>query len=347
MSIVADTRLNCLVVQALPVDVQLVEQLLKVIDREGSITDVETAGKPHILPIQYLEAEQVAGIVREAFASRMATAGGGQAGGQPNPVELIRALRGGRGGRSDSDVKNEEAKMTITVDNRSNSLIVTAPEPLFEQVEELVALIDQGSPELEEDVDIVSLKNSNPDTVQRALAAIIGTTSSQSATSRTQSGQRPGFQFGMPFGAASQGGGMPSFMGGQRGGMGGMPGGMGGMPGGMGGLVASAATRAGWRPARRHGWLWWTTRRNGRQSGRDAGRPAWRHGRPTRLESGTRPSHRRRPSDGPAGWRSGRSACGTAWTRRFAKLRVPHSRELSELAVLSRVQSTGPHGGRP
>lgn len=229
VSIVADTRLNCLIVQALPVDVKLIEQLLKVIDREGSITDVQTAGKPHILPIRYLEAELVAGLVREAFANRMVTASGGQAGGQPNPVELIRALRGGRGGRPEADVKSEEAKMTITVDNRSNSLIVTAPTPLFEQVRELVELIDVGSPELDETIEIVEFQ-SNPETVQRALSAITGTTtSSPSGSSRSQSGQRPGGAFGMPFGIPASGGAAP-FM--QR------PQGMGGMPGGFGGFGA-------------------------------------------------------------------------------------------------------------
>ena len=74
VSIVSDTRLNCLVVQALPVDVQLIEQLLKVIDREGSITDVFTAGKPHIIPVNFVQVEEVASIVREAFASRIAGA---------------------------------------------------------------------------------------------------------------------------------------------------------------------------------------------------------------------------------------------------------------------------------
>ncbi len=96
VTIVADSRLNCLVVQALPVDLQLVEQLLKVIDREGSITDIQTAGKPHIIPVVYMNAADVASVIKEAYASRIAT-GAGQGGGQPNPADLIRALRGGRG----------------------------------------------------------------------------------------------------------------------------------------------------------------------------------------------------------------------------------------------------------
>ena len=125
----------------------------------------------------------MASIVREAFAGRMAAASAGQGGGQPNPVELIRALRGGRGGRSDADVKSEEAKMTITVDNRSNSLIVTAPEPLFEQVRGTGRPDRSGqAPTWTNHLHIVSLKKSNPETVQRALAAIMGTTSPHSPT---------------------------------------------------------------------------------------------------------------------------------------------------------------------
>ncbi|MHB8861641.1 MAG: secretin N-terminal domain-containing protein, partial [Pirellulaceae bacterium] len=207
VSIVADSRLNCLLVQSLPVDAQLIEQLLKVIDREGSITDIFTAGKPHIIPVIYVQAEEVARIVREAFASRIAGAAGGQGGGgQPNPADFIRALRGGRGG-GNAEVKTEEAKMTIAVDARSNALIVTAPEQLFLEVQELVKLIDEGGANLDEDVQVVSLKKGNAEAVQKALAAIMGTTSSSSsnASRATASNQRGSAQGGAPFGGATSG----------------------------------------------------------------------------------------------------------------------------------------------
>ncbi len=91
VSLVADARLNCLIVQGMPVDVQLIEQLLKVIDREDSITDIETAGTPHIIPIQFMPAENVANVVREAYADRMQQSNQRGGGGQPNPADLIRA----------------------------------------------------------------------------------------------------------------------------------------------------------------------------------------------------------------------------------------------------------------
>jgi type II secretory pathway component GspD/PulD (secretin) len=245
VSIVADSRLNCLIVQALPADAQLVEQLLKIVDREGSITDIETAGKPHIIPIVYVSADSVAQIVREAFANRMSSGTGqGGGGGQPNPADIIRALRGGRGGGS-TEVKSEEPKMTIAVDSRSNALIVTAPDQLFQQVEELVKMIDQGSANLDEDVVVVSLKKGNAEAVQKALAAVMGRTSSTTSSSgnRTNTGgQRQGFG-GAPFGGATTGDIQQRLQflqqmqgaGGGRGGFGGMGGGGRGGFGGMGG----------------------------------------------------------------------------------------------------------------
>ncbi len=251
VSIVSDSRLNCLVVQALPVDVQLIEQLLKVIDREGSITDVFTAGKPHIIPVNFVQVEEVASIVREAFAGRIAGAAG-QGGGQPNPADFIRALRGGRGGGGSNEVKSEEAKMTIAVDTRSNALVVTAPEPLFLEVQELVKMIDQGGAKMDEDVQIVSLKKGNAEAVQRALAAIMGRTSSSSTSTANRTNanaQRGGFPGGgMPFGGAATGGNQPAmqFMQRMQQGMGGQPFG-GGQPGGFGGFGGQGG-RGGFQP---------------------------------------------------------------------------------------------------
>ena len=147
-----------------------------------------------VVPVD--EREVVAGVVDD-----------GQGGGQPNPVELIRALRGGRGGGGGNDVKSEESKMTIAVDTRSNALIVTAPDQLYQEVKDLVTQIDQSGMAQAEEVHVVSIKNANPEAVQKALAAIMGQTRSSSASSRTSNSavNRPGgFQGGgMPFGATS------------------------------------------------------------------------------------------------------------------------------------------------
>ncbi|TVS16088.1 MAG: hypothetical protein EA424_14840 [Planctomycetaceae bacterium] len=191
ITVVPDPRLNALIVEANEVDLAFVEQLLRVIDRESSITDIETSGVPRLIPVIYNSADEIAGVVRQVYADRIATPGGQQR--QPSPEDLIRLLRGQRGGGGGQDSRGEVQKMTIGVDPRSNALIITAPEPLFRQVEMLVQQIDQpGSPDADY-VLIQPIKVSDPEVVKRTLGSLM-TTPAQPRTTTTgqqQTGARP------------------------------------------------------------------------------------------------------------------------------------------------------------
>ena len=182
-SIVPDIRLNALVVQAPPAELVLIEQLLQVIDREASPEEVQTGGKPRLIPVIYMPAEEMAEIVKQVYADRIA---GNEARSQrpPSPEDFIRALRGGGRDGSRNQTSGEVQKMTIGVDARSNSLIVAAPEPLFKDVEALVAQLDDESIVTDESVQIISVKQANPELIQKALASIVG----QSATTSNRSG---------------------------------------------------------------------------------------------------------------------------------------------------------------
>jgi hypothetical protein len=240
ITVVPDPRLNALIIEANDVDLQFVEQLLRVIDRESSITDIETAGLPRLIPVIHNSAEEIAGVVRQVYADRIASSGGQQR--QPSPEDLIRALRGQRGG-GNQESRGEVQKMTVGVDARSNALIVTAPEPLFLQVKALVEQIDQpGSPD-SDFVVIQPIKVSDPEVVKKALQSLITTPT----TTRTTSGQQGGGSGGPSAGEVDQrmeflrrlresggfgGGGPPGFGGGPPGGMmgGAPPGSSGGRP---------------------------------------------------------------------------------------------------------------------
>lgn len=191
ITVVPDPRLNALIVEANEVDLAFVEQLLRVIDRESSITDIETSGVPRLIPVIYNSADEIAGVVRQVYADRIATPGGQQR--QPSPEDLIRMLRGQRGGGGGQDSRGEVQKMTIGVDARSNALIITAPEPLFRQVEMLVQQIDQpGSPDADY-VLIRPIKVSDPEVVKRMLGSLM-TAPTQPRTTNTgqqQTGARP------------------------------------------------------------------------------------------------------------------------------------------------------------
>lgn len=232
VTMVPDPRLNALIVEANPVDLAFIEQMLRVIDKEGSETDIETTGATHLIPVIHSTADEVATVVRQVFADRIATTQGGGGGQQPSPEDFLRALRGQRSRREDAQTRGEQQKMTVGVDSRSNSVIVTGPESLYRQVEDLVRKIDQPGGTDTDVVSVVPIRVSDPELVQKTLNSILGTNSRSGSRSSS----------GSSFSGGSSGG--PSsddirrriefFQ--QLRGSGGPPGGFGGPPGGFGGF---------------------------------------------------------------------------------------------------------------
>jgi hypothetical protein len=158
---------------------------------------VETIAPPKIIPVYYTSAEEVAAVVREVFAPQIAAGRGTQR--TPSPEEFIRALRGGRGRESSSRRSQQEQQlMTVGIDARSNSLVVSAPEPLLRQVEQLVAELDRAGVESEQTMRVVSIRRADPAIVHQALAALVGqsrgTTAGRTSTSPAASRTRTSSQ---------------------------------------------------------------------------------------------------------------------------------------------------------
>jgi hypothetical protein len=172
----------------------MIDDLLKVIDREGSETEIETAGKPRLIPLTYTDATEIASVLKEVYAGRIAGASSGQQQQRGSQEDMMRQMMqrmagGGRGGSGggggNNEVKGEPAKMTIGVDATSNSLIIAAPEPMFQEVNELVMTLDQAGTQTQEAIEVRTLHLANPDVVNTALRAILGENVS---TSRSSSG---------------------------------------------------------------------------------------------------------------------------------------------------------------
>jgi hypothetical protein len=176
VSIIPDPRLNALIVQGNYRDLDAIEQLLQIIDQPDSGVPVETTPMPRFIPVVYGNADDIATIVKQAFVSKIQGEAGNQQR-QPSPEDFIRALRGGgRGGNSRQQNRGEEQKMTVSVDTQSNSLIVSAPDYLFNQVRELVSQLDQRAvaSKADETVRVVNLRRASGDIVQRSLTSVLG-----------------------------------------------------------------------------------------------------------------------------------------------------------------------------
>jgi hypothetical protein len=179
VDIVPDARLNALVVHAKPADLDTIEELLKVLDQRHGPEDVEAETQPRPIPVYNTEASEVAAIIQQVYADRMA---GGS--GVMSPQEMMRMIRGG------PNVEQQVPKMSIAVDERNNLLIVRAPDPLFEEIKSLVANLDQALLDSPETTRVVSLKHTNSAAVQRALTSILDNVTTSTSSSTTDGTRR-------------------------------------------------------------------------------------------------------------------------------------------------------------
>ncbi|MGI9465537.1 MAG: secretin N-terminal domain-containing protein, partial [Rubripirellula sp.] len=168
MSVVADTRLNRLIVQGSASEVEQVGAYLKIIDRSNGLADIKTYGQSHVIELANIKAAEMAVVIREAFAGRVVASTTGQTGqpgqqpGQPrapqkpDPREADSKPKKGAAPQKSTPARNLEPKMTIAVHEPSNSLVVTAPDQLFEEVERLVKVIDVRG---EQTIEVVAPAN--------------------------------------------------------------------------------------------------------------------------------------------------------------------------------------------
>lgn len=251
IDIVPDIRLNALVVRAKAEDLDTVEQLLRVLDQRVGPEEVEADARPRLIPVYNTSAAEVAAVVQQVYQDRLAGPGPAVL----SPQEMIRMIRG-----NGNDIDQQVQKMSLGIDERSNSLVVRAPDPLFEEIKALVAELDQGEVAIPETTRVVSLRYTNSAAVQQALSSMLGNAAGVSGDGSAQSRndddgrrdaerrarrdfrrqmemmrnmQRLQGQFGDSGGG---GGGGRQDRGGQRGNRGGPSGGgRGGPPGGRGG----------------------------------------------------------------------------------------------------------------
>lgn len=292
LSVSADSRLNALLIQANPVDHKTIERLLPILDQEeipGG--EIKKKARPRLIPLKNMRAEDAQASVEKIFANRIqagTAAGSGQQNANRNnnqrqqgrqatnmpammpgmppgmpgmpggPGMMLQQMMARMGGQNSSSAtaKEQEATMTLGVDSRSNSLIVSAPESLFLEVEAFVKELDYYAAQSETVVEVVQLKEISPDLAKQTIANLAGdsvkfsTSQATQATGNQRSGgfggfgtNRSGFGgggFGTNRGGfGNTGGGNNPFMNMMRGGFGGggqQPGRFGGQsrPGGFG-----------------------------------------------------------------------------------------------------------------
>jgi hypothetical protein len=205
-SIIANDAGNSIIVTDTQANIHHLVELVKAID--GSAEDVTEVRAFHL---QYHDPVEVATLISSVFVDQS----GGQNGGGQAPIRFggfggggggfggfggfggrgggqgggggLRALFGGGGaggqqGGQQGAVR-QKAKVVAVADQRTSSVIVTAPKDVMAQIEELVTQVDQNSPKVAR-VSVIHLENADPIQVQKVLQQFQGNNSRTTQTSQ-------------------------------------------------------------------------------------------------------------------------------------------------------------------
>lgn len=182
---------NALVITDTQTNIRRLAEIIKALD-----TSVSSLSAVKVFALRYADAKTVADMVKEVFASTdsrsssgrgsFAFGGFGGFGGDRGRGDSSSSTTSGRPGAS---------KVVATADERSNSLVVSAPDDLMPTIEELVGSVDMNVEDITE-IRVFRLQHADPQETADLLASLFpDPTASQS----NQGGRFGGF-FRGPFG---------------------------------------------------------------------------------------------------------------------------------------------------
>lgn len=206
--ITPEPRLNALFVHAAPAELDTIDRLLRILDQPESPEEVAAQAKPRLIPVYNAQAEELAEVVRQVYQDRLVS-GSGQRGSQgrmpSSPQEFFQMMAAARGGQfpgqSRGGTVQNVQQLAIGVDSRTNSIVVSAPEPLFQEVKSLVEELDRAAAtEMTETTQVVSVRHVNPEVVQQVIGTLMNGSSSQRRSSSTSTSTPSSSSFGSPGG---------------------------------------------------------------------------------------------------------------------------------------------------
>lgn len=209
LRITPDTRLNALIVRANPIDLELIEELLRILDQVESPEEVLAQSRPRLIPVHNTQADEIVSILKEVYSDRIgASSSSRNSRGSTGMSPFMMMFRGpqtaqrGAGGRTSSSSSSQSAEepqtMSLGVDSRTNSVIVSAPEPLFAEVKQLIEQLDIAAVTSNQTMRVVTLRKASLTAVEEALSSLMGdsvqVTRTTSSSSSTTTPQQPGMR---------------------------------------------------------------------------------------------------------------------------------------------------------
>ncbi|MEC9091903.1 MAG: hypothetical protein VX438_04300 [Planctomycetota bacterium] len=204
----ADALKNVLLIQANQIDMDTILEYINYFDTDSPDQDPTLDGRTYTIQVNYRDAVELSEIVKNQFPNRIMTQKSQSQSSSPQAAQmklLQELMKGGKGGRGGGQktVQQSEPKMTIGVDAQMNSILVTGPEFLYQQVDFLVKQLDTPDAVRDGTVVVMGLKNITPDGLKAAINSLQEEqAASSSRTSSSRTGSTPGSTSGSSSGSS-------------------------------------------------------------------------------------------------------------------------------------------------
>jgi type II secretory pathway component GspD/PulD (secretin) len=196
LQIIPEVRLNALLVSGPISKVKEVEQMLK------EVLDVPTLGESarnritRMIPLEHADADEVYTLLKEVYKGYM------EDNSNPQANALAMLMGGGRRGNGNDQAQKPKASLALSVDKRTNNLVVWADEPLFQEIKATAELLDKNAQDARRTVRVMTLSNTSSSVMTSALGQLMpkvkvstsggrSSSSSSSSSSNTNSSTPP------------------------------------------------------------------------------------------------------------------------------------------------------------
>jgi type II secretory pathway component GspD/PulD (secretin) len=168
VSIVADERLNSLIVYGSPSDRRTIESLIKVLDVSDAARSTVRVNEPRIVKVENVIADKIMGVLETVYRAQLRPD-------QPPrvqipagvSVEVALALR-------EVNAAAAAPLLTLEVDQATNSIIVLASERLSTEVESLIQRLDRQHKEGNtQGFKVIALEKGNTQRIEESLRRLI------------------------------------------------------------------------------------------------------------------------------------------------------------------------------
>jgi len=168
VTVIADPRINAIIVHGNRADRVVIEELLSVLD-SSDMTDTLQSSTPKLVPLRFTDARRVQEVIRDVYRSQLSTGGGRK------PLTIPEGIS--------SDVKamiqqiNASSAgpiLTVGVDVTTNALVLKAPPELAREITEFVQQLDsRANLQPATRIEVIKLRELNTTRLKQSLPGLL------------------------------------------------------------------------------------------------------------------------------------------------------------------------------